>query len=77
MRKALAQSQSPLAEGPQGSGASGCLAGPGVSTFHPAKGPDQGAPTKATHWDEEIPWSPQNRGGKEGEETFLDKLANF
>lgn len=71
MRKALAQSQSPLAEGPLGSGAPGCLAGGGSALSTRPRGP-----TKATHWDEEIPWSPQNRGEKEGEETFLDELAN-
>lgn len=46
MRKALAQSQSPLAEGPLGSGAPGCLAGGGSAlSTRPrglTKGPDQG-----------------------------------
>lgn len=72
MRKALAQSQSPLAEGPLGLGAPGCLAARGSALSIWPRGP-----AKATHWEEEIPWSLPNRGDREGEETLLDELANF
>ena len=33
-------------------------------------------PARVTYWDEEVPWSPPNRGESEGEETLPDKLAN-
>lgn len=63
MRKALAQSQSPLAKGPLGSGSSGWG--------------DGRAPARATHWDAKIPQGPKNKERKEGEAALLGEAAHF